>query len=89
MSPPPKLISSCCIRDWHSLVYGQLSYMDRGNSTMPHKTTSARGERKRTSQEENGKAVTQQATSKASLGWKNRKLQLLLWMSTGVSTEDG
>ena len=28
-------------------------------------------------------------TSKASLGWKNGKLQLRLWTSTGVSTEDG
>ena len=42
-----------------------------------------------TPQEESGKAVTQQSTSKASLGWKNGKLQLLPWTSTGVFTEDG
>ena len=41
------------------------------------------------SQENNGKAVTQQPTSKASLGWINGKLQLLPWTSTRVSTEDG
>ena len=34
MSPPLKLTSSCCIRDWHSLVYGQLSYM--GLVYQPH-----------------------------------------------------
>ena len=62
---------------------------DRCMSPTPHKTTSARGGRKRTSQENNGKVVTQWPTSKASLGWKNGKLQLLPWMSTGASTEDG
>ena len=33
-SPPPKLTSSHCIRDWHSLVYGQPSYM--GQVYQPH-----------------------------------------------------
>ena len=42
-----------------------------------------------TSQENNGKAVTHQPTRKASLGWINRKLQLLPWTSTGASTEEG
>ena len=36
MSPPPKLTSSCHIRDWSSLVYGQLSYM--GQVYQPHPT---------------------------------------------------
>ena len=89
MSPPPKLTSSCCIRDWCSLVYGQPSYMGQVYQPHPmHKTTSVRGEKKRTPWEKSGKAVTQWPTSKASLGWKNRKLWLLPWMSTGESTED-
>ena len=40
-------------------------------------------------QEQDGKANTQQPTRRASQGWKNGKLQLRLWMSTGVSTKDG
>ena len=71
------------------LCMGSCHTWDRCTSPTPYKTTSARGERKRISQENNGKAVTQWATSKASLGWKNGKLQLLPWMSTGVSTKDG
>ena len=42
-----------------------------------------------TLQENIGSAVTQCTASKTSLGWINGKLQLLLWMSTGVPTEDG
>ena len=38
-------------------------------------------------QENNGKVVTRQPTSKASLGWKNGKLQLGSWTSTRASTE--
>ena len=86
-SPPPKPASSHCIRDWCSLVYGQPSW-DRCTSPTPCKTTSVRGGRKRTPQEESSKVVTQWPTSKAFLGWKNRKLWLLPWMSTGASTED-
>ena len=62
---------------------------DRCTSPTPCKTTSTRGETKMTPQENNHKAVTQQPTRKASLAWINRKLWLLPWMSTGVSTEDG
>ena len=40
-------------------------------------------------QEQDGRAVTQRPAMKASLGWKNGKLQLGLWMSTGASPEDG
>ena len=61
------------------LCIGSCHAQDRCTSPIPCKTTSARGERKRTSQENNGKVVTQWPTSKASLGWKNRKLWLLLW----------
>ena len=47
---------------------------DRCTSPSPHKTTSVGGETKLTPQENNSKAVTQQPTSKASLGWINGKL---------------
>ena len=71
------------------LCMGSHHTQDRCTSPTSCKTTSARGERKRTPQEENGKAVTWWPTSKASLGWKNGKLWLLLWTSTRASTEDG
>ena len=60
------------------LCMGSHHTWDRCTSPTPCKTTSVRGERKRMPQEESGKAVTQWPTSKASLGWKNRKLWLLL-----------
>ena len=62
---------------------------DRCTSPTPCKTTSLGGDEERMPQEKHGKVVTQQPTSKASLGWKNRKLWLGLWMSTRASTEDG
>ena len=71
------------------LCMGSHHAWDRCTSPTPCKTTSVRGERKRTSQENNGKAVTWWPTSKASLGWKNGKLWLLLWMSTGASARMG
>ena len=42
-----------------------------------------------TPQEQDGKVVTQQPAMKAFQGWKNGKLQLGSWTSTGASTEDG
>ena len=63
--------------------------MDRCTSPTPCKTTSIGAEMKMKPQETNGKVVTQQPTSKVSLGWINGKLQLLPWMSTSLSTEDG
>ena len=62
---------------------------DRCTSPTPCKTTSARGDEKRTPQEKNGKAVTRQPTSIASPGVENGKLWLILWTSTRASTEDG
>ena len=59
-----------------------------GVPTIPWKTTSFRDDEKRMSQEKNGKVVTWWSTSKASLGWKNGKLWLIPWTSTGASTED-
>ena len=89
MSPPPKLASCHRVRGWCSLVYGQLSYMGQVCQSHPMQDYLLGGDEERTPQEKLGKAVTQQPTSKASLGWKNGKLQLGSWMSTGASTEDG
>ena len=71
------------------LCMGNCHTWDRCTSPTPHKTTSVRVEMKWTPQENNGKAVTQWPTSKASLGWINGKLWPLPWMSTGTSTKDG
>ena len=71
------------------LCMGNHNAWDRCTSPTPCKTTSVRGEKKWMPQENNGKAVTQWPTRKASLGWKNRKLWLLPWTSTRASTEDG
>ena len=70
------------------LCMGNCHAQDRCTSPTPHKTTSVRGEKKWMLQENNGKAVTWWPTSKDSLGWKNRKLWLLPWMSTRASTDD-
>ena len=71
------------------LCMGSHHTWDRCTSPAPCKTSSVRGDRKRVPQEESGKVVTKWPISQASLGWKNGKLQLLPWMSTGASTEDG
>ena len=73
----------------NSLVYGQPSYMGQVYQPHPMQDYLCRRWKKMTPQEESGKVVTQQPTSKASLRWKNRKLWLLPWMSTRVSSEDG
>ena len=70
------------------LCMGSHHTQDRCTSPTPCKTTSIGGDEKRT-QEKNGKVVTWWPPSKASLGWKNRKLWPVLWMSTAASTEDG
>ena len=71
------------------LCMGNHHTWDRCTSPIPPKTTSLGGDVQMTPQEQNGKAVTQRPTRKASQGWKNRKLQLGSWMSTRASTEDG
>ena len=68
---------------------GSHNTQDRCTSPTLCKTTSVRGDEKRMPQEKNGKVVTWWPISKASLGWKNRKLWFISWMSTGASTEDG
>ena len=84
-------------QNWLLLIMSEISILlcmgshhtqDRCTSPTPCKTTSVRGDEKRMPQEKSGKVVTRQPTSKASLGWKNGKLQLIPWMSTGASTED-
>ena len=71
------------------LCMGSLHTWERCTSPTPCKTTPIGGEKRRMPQEESGKVVTWQPTSKAFLGWKNGKLQLLPWMSTEASTKDG
>ena len=71
------------------LCMGSHYTWDRCTSPTPHKTTSSGGDGEMMPQEQDDKVVTRQPTSKASLRWKNGKLQLGSWMSTGVSTEDG
>ena len=71
------------------LCMGNCHTWGRCTSPTPCKTTSIGGNDKRMPQEKDGKAVTQQPTSKASLELKNGNLQLGPWTSTGASTEDG
>ena len=71
------------------LCMGNHHTWDRCTSPSPCKTTSLGGDEERTPQEKHGKVVTWWPTSKASLGWKNGKLQLGSWTSSGASTEDG
>ena len=56
------------------LCMGTHHAWDRCTSPTPCKTTSVGGEMKLTPQENNGKAITQESTSKGSLGWINGKL---------------
>ena len=71
------------------LCIGICHAQDRCTSPTPCKTTSMGGETKVMPQKNNGRVVTPQPTSKASLGWINKRLWLLPWTSTGVSTKDG
>ena len=71
------------------LCTGTRHTQDRCTSPSPCKTTSSGGDAEITPQEQNGKAVTQRPTRKASQGWKYGKLWLGSWTSTGASTEDG
>ena len=71
------------------LCMGNRHTWDRCTSPTPCKTTSLGSDEQMMPQEQNGMVVTQQPTRKASQGWKNGKLWLGSWMSTGASTEDG
>ena len=70
------------------LCMGNCHTWYRCTSPTPCKTTSLGDDEKMMPQEQDGKLVTRQPTMKASLGWKNGKLQLGSWMSTRASTED-
>ena len=81
MSPPQKLTSSHHIRDWHSLVYGQPSYM--GQVYQPTSVgDEKRGchKRKVVSWSPNNLPVKLPRHGKIGMLW------LLLWTSTGAST---
>ena len=69
-----------CIGDHHTQY--------RCTSPTPHKTTSLGGDEMMMPQEQNGKVVTRRPTRRASQWWKNGKLQLQSWTSTGSSTKD-
>ena len=71
------------------LCIGICHAWDRCTSPTQCKSTSTGGETKMMPQENIGSAITQCPASKTSLGWINGKLQLLPWMSTRASTEDG
>ena len=60
-----------------------------GYQPNPVKPTPGGSDSKTMPQEDNGLVITQHQGRKTSLGWINRKLWLLPWMSTGASTEDG
>ena len=90
MSPPPKLASSHCIRGWHSLMYGQPSYTGQVYQSHPMQDYLLwRWWREDATRETWQGGHLTWPTSKASLGWKNGKLQLESWTSTRASTEDG
>ena len=61
---------------------------DRCTSPTPCKPTFKGSEIMMTPQESSGSVITQCPAIRTSLGWINRKLWLLLWMSAGASTED-
>ena len=89
-----------CILHWNQLLLiatevgiplciGVCHAWDRCTSPTPGKPTSKGSEGRMMPQENSGWAVTQQPSSKTSMGWINGKLQLLPWMSARASTEDG
>ena len=58
-------------------------------SPTPVKPTPKRSKSENMPWVDSGLAITQHQASKTSLGWINRKLWLLPWMSTRASTDDG
>ena len=71
------------------LCVGVCQVWDRCISPTPVKPTPRGTDSNTTPWEDDGLAITQHQGRKTSLGWINGKLWLLLWMSTGASTEDG
>ena len=71
------------------LCIGVCHAWDRRTIPTPCKPTSEGSEDVMMPQESSGQVVTLCPGSKTSLGWINRKLWLLPWMSIRASTEDG
>ena len=71
------------------LCIGIFHAWDRCTSPTPCKPNSKGSEDMMIPHESSGSAVTQCPASQTSLGWINGTLQLLLWTSIRVSTEDG
>ena len=71
-----------------SLCVGVHQVQDRCTSPTPVKPTPRGSDSKSMPQEDNDLMITQCQARKTSLGWINGKLWLLLWMSTGVYTEN-
>ena len=71
------------------LCIGICHAWDMCSSPTSCKPTSTGGETKMTPQQSSGSVLTQCPARKTSLGWINGQLQLLPWMSTRASTEDG
>ena len=89
MSPQPNWLLLIASEVGVPLCMGSHHTQDRCTSPTLCKTTSSGGDEEMMLQEQDGKAVTQRPTRKASQGWKNGKLWLGSWMSTRASTEDG
>ena len=71
------------------LCVGVHQAWDRCISPTPVNPTPGGSDSKTMPWDDSGLVITQCQASKTSLGWINRKLWLLPWTSTGVSTEDG
>ena len=71
------------------LCVGVCQVWDRCTSPTPAKPTPRGSDSKTAPQKDDGLVITPCQTRKTSLGWINGTLWLLLWMSTGASTEDG
>ena len=70
------------------LCMGVCQAWDRCTSSTPVKPTPKGSECETTPWEDSDLVITQHQARKTSLGWINRKLWLLPWMSTRTSTED-
>ena len=70
------------------LCVGVHQAQDRCISSTPVNPTPRGSGSKITPWQDSGLAITKHQARKTSLGWMNGKLWLLLWMSTGASTEE-
>ena len=89
MHPTLQPTSPHHVRNGCSPMHGCLPSMGRCTSPTPVKPTPRRRDSETTPWVDSGLAITQDQARRTSLGWINRKLQLLLWTSARVSTEGG